>query len=446
MNKKITICMLAAITLAACSSNDDVQNGVLMDEQELTREQLVSDVPMTFAPVELNDMQWKATVETEPTRGGSVDAANFTIDSLGVFCLARKALAAAPYALSWNSERESIRWSFNEMAEVKGEGDNKGTVVWNKDFQLHYYHAQPWYTYCFIAYRPRTQYVVTTASTLKAYIKVDGNDDVIHAVAAEPETKFGVPAVDSLAFSRSYYSAIRNQGRSWDGTYPKFQFQHLMSRLNFNFRFDENDLPSKNLHVEKVEFDDFYCIMQLTLATFNKTTGEVTNPINSESLPYVLNESKLDAITINGEKLKDIDPRYASALGHFELREKGETPISGIREDGAYKYNLTSEFKKVGDCILIPPVQSTTSKKDIKLFVTLCDDNGKKYKNKSAIKLLMPSPRWAMGTCYDVHITLSNPLTHPVTSAPARRSASATATDGATLWQPNAKVTITARQ
>ena len=446
MNKKITICMLAAITLAACSSNDDVQNGLPTDEQELTREQLVSDVPMTFAPVELADIQWEATVEAEPTRGGSVDADDFTIDSLGVFCLARKALEAAPYTLSWNSNRESIRWAFNEMAEVTGAGDNKGTVVWNKEFQLHYYHAQPWYTYCFIAYHPWTEYVVTTASTLKAYIKVDGNDDVIHAVAAEPETKFGVPAVDSLAFSRSYYSAIRNQGHPWEGTYPKFEFKHLMSRLDFSFRFDENDLPSKNLHVEKVEFDDFYCIMQLSLASFNKNTGVVTNPINSESLPYVLNQAKLDEITINGEKLKELDPLYASALGHFELREKGETLISGIRENGAYKYNLTSEFKKVGDCILIPPVQSTTSKKDIKLFVTLCDDYGKKYRNQEAIKLPMPSPRWAMGTSYDVRIILSNPLTHKVNSAPARRSASATATDGATLWQPNAKVTITARQ
>ena len=451
MNKKITICMLAAITLAACTNGDELKDGLLTDELEVTDEQLASDVPIAFAPVKIADMQWEATVETEPTRGGSINHEDFTMDSLGVFCLAKSELPGAQVALTWSSSYSRIIWAFNEMAEVKGAGVNQGTVVWSEERPIHFYPSNSFYTYCFVAYHPWMKYaVVEKGNNLKAYIKVDGNDDVIHSLALEAETKFSDDDVNSLAFSKQYYDAIVSQGLPWDGTLPKFQFQHLMSRLDFSFRFDENDLPTKKLHVEKVEFNDFPCLLNLPLASFNKDAVLVSTSISPTSIIYVQNntDSQLGKLVINNQKLKDIDPNFASAFGHFELREKGETPISGIQEGSEYKYNLTSEFKKVGDCILIPPVKNTHSKRNIGLYVTLADDSGHKYKNSTPIKLTCPTTGWgwAMGTSYDVRIILSNPLTHKVNSAPARRSASSTDSDGVTLWQPDAKVTITARQ
>ena len=314
---------------------------------------------------------------------------------------------------------------------------------------MHFYPKQDWYTYGFVAYHPWTKYVVGAGTTVKAYFKIDGNDDIIHAIASTPEATLGED-LDNLAFSRSYFNTIRSQGLPWEGTSPKFQFKHVLTRLNFSFRFDENDLPARNLHVDKVEFDEFPCIVQLTLASLDKTAGVVKDMITPSSTIYVKNSntSELGKVVVDGDTLMYTDPNFASAFGHFELREKGETPISGIREGASFKYNLSSEFKKVGDCILVPPVKDTHSKRDIKLFVTLCDDNGNKFKNSSYIKITCPSTGWLMGKSYDVRITLNAPSGYGTSLAPSMSAASTSTetADGTILWQPKATVTVTPRK
>lgn len=424
MNIRYTIGLLTAIGIVACSGNDDMQNGA-PDELQLSKEQIVSDEPIVFAPVEMAEMQWG--VEAVETRGGSVDVDDFTTpDKVGVFCLAKRKISDDAKNIAWNKPYTSettnklLLWSFNEEATIKGTSEGKGEMTWSDEHQLQYYPSNEWYAYGFAAYHPRveTEFIASSGSSLTAYIKVDGNDDVIHAMAIEPEHQFGDDAVDNLAFSRQYYNKIRTDGLSWEGTYPKFEFQHLMSRLDFYFCLDNE--PTENIHVDKVEFDNFWCIMQVPLASWNKTTSVMSNSVTSSSTPYVLNdtESQLGKIKLDdGTYLKDKDG-YASCFGHFELYEKGETLISGIKVGNAYKYNLTTNMQKVGDCILIPPVQSNTSKKDIKLFVTLCDDNGNKYKNKTAIMIPRPSPRWEIGKRYEVRITLNNPLESATTSTP----------------------------
>ena len=461
MNIRYTICLLTAIGLVACSGNDDVWNGDGPEEQELTMEQMVSDVPIIFAPVEMAEIQWG--VEAVETRGGSISATDFTTpDKVGVFCLAKRKISDDAKNIAWNRPYTSettnklLLWSFNEEATINGIGDNKGQITWSEQQQMHYYPSTGWYAYGFAAYHPLVdrKFIVSDGTTksafLKAYIKVDGNDDVIHAVAAEPEHQFGDDEINRLAFSRSYYDKIRTDGQGWESTFPKFEFQHLMSRLDFYFCL--NGTPLENIHVDKVEFDNFWCIMEVPLVSLDKTTDVMSNPITSASTPYVLNDNdnQLGKITLDdGTLLKDQDG-YASCFGHFELYEKGETLISGQKNnDGSYKYNLTREMQKVGDCILIPPVQSGTSKKDLQLYVTLCDDNGHKYRNSKAIKVPRPDPRWEIGKRYDVRITLNSPVgivLAPELDNPAPRH-SASSTDGeVTLWQPDAKVTITPRE
>ena len=435
MNIRYTIGLLTAIGLVACSGNDEAGNGNAPDEQELTKEQMVSDVPIVFAPVEMAEMQWG--VEAVETRGGSVDGADFTTpDKVGVFCLAKKKISDEAKNIAWTRPYTSeatnklLLWSFNEEATIKGIGNNRGEISWSEEQQLYYYPSTGSYAYGFAAYHPMVErkFIVsgsnTNAASLKAYIKVDGNDDVIFAVAAEPEHQFGDEAVDGLAFSRSYYDKIRTDGLGWEGTFPKFEFHHLMSRLDFYFCF--NGTPTGNIHVDKVEFDNFWCIVELPLVSLNKNTDVMSNPITASSTPYVLNDNsnQLGKIELDdGTLLKDQEG-HESCFGHFELREKGETPISGVKVGSTYKYNLTTEMQKVGDCILIPPVQSTTSKRNIKLFVTLCDDNGNKWKNASAITIPYPSPRWEIGKRYDVKITLNAPS---VSAAPRRAASTFTA-------------------
>lgn len=451
---KIERLLWASVSIAIMACSGDELTKEWNSDSETVVETSLSNVPIQFAPISMRDF----FVEAETvTRGGSVDSEDIIVDSVGIFCLAKKELDEAPKEITWTRPysndlyNEHLVWTDNEMAAIKMSDDsNMGKIVWSEQYDMHYYPSNAWYTYGFAAYHPWTEYIAFSKSTLTAYIKVDGNDDVICAIADSPDVVFGDQNadVDELSFSKKYYNLIYKRGLGMEGTYPRFEFKHIMSRLDFNFRFDE--VTSKNLHVDKVEFDNFYCIMKLELAKLNGTTGTIYNPITTSTLPYVINDDKLKDVKIGGVKLMDLDPKFASAFGHFELREKGETPISGIREGSEYKYNLTTEFKKIGDCVLIPPVQSNTSKRNIRLYVTLCDDNGQKYRNNNAIILEMPSPRWDIGTRYDVFITLNAPQGYGTASAPSLRANSTSSTlttdDGVALWQPDVKVTITPRK
>ncbi len=449
MNIRYTIYMLAAIGLTACSGDDDVRNAS-PDEQQLTREQMVSDVPIDFAPIALTDLQWEAG-DLAATRGVSLDVSPFTMDNVGIFCLAKKKLPDGPMNPLWDGSNKTYKayhvWEDNVNVSIKGIGNNQGVIQWDRTFQLHYYPSDPWYAYGFMAYHPWTDCLVRAAHALTAYFKVDGNDDVIHAICPNPEKSFGDDAVDGLAFSKQYFDEIRTRGWDFEGTYPKLEFRHLMSRLDFYFCL--NGTPLENIHVDKVEFNSFPSVMVVPLAEKNRTTGVMSSNIGST--PYVINQAKLDAIKFNStDLLVDVYPEMSPCFDHFELREKGETPISGqTNRDGSYKYNLTTDMQKVGDCILIPPVAKSHSKANIGLFVTLSDDSGHKYKNKTAITLTCPNTGWVMGTRYNVRITLNSPVgivLAPELDTPAPRR-SASSTDGEiTLWQPDAKVTITPRE
>ena len=97
-------------------------------------EQMVSDVPITFAPVEMAEMQWG--VEAVETRGGSLDDDDITTpDKVGVFCLAKRKISDAAKNIAWTAPYSSettnklLLWSFNEEATIKGIGDKKGELI-----------------------------------------------------------------------------------------------------------------------------------------------------------------------------------------------------------------------------------------------------------------------------------------------------------------------------
>lgn len=411
MNIRCTIYLFTAVAIVACSSNDDMRNEASTDERQVTKQQLVSETPITFAPVEIADVQWEMDEAQEgATRGGSVDADDFTVDSVGIFCLSRTKMSTGPKAVSWGfpaayTDEQNLHnvWSNNEMAHIESVGANKGRIVWEKTNYLNYYPTKAWYTYGFVAYHPWTEYVDYSKSYVHAYIPVDGNDDVLYAMA-KPTALYDDADVNNLAYSKQYYDAIKDKGLSDQGAYPMFQFRHIMSRLDFYFNF--NETPSENIHVDKVEFDGFINIVRLILA--KQSGGDMVEDL-----------SKVYVTSAPSAKF----PELTSFMGHFELRENGETPISGIKVDGEYKYNLTTVPQKVGDCILIPPVAKLPSA-NIKLYVTLCDDNGNKWKNASAITIPYPSPRWEIGKRYDVKITLNAPS---VSAAPRRAASTFTA-------------------
>ena len=221
MNIRYTICFLTAISLVACSGNDEAGNGNAPDEQELTREEMVSNVPISFAPIDLTDIQW-AIGDVAETRGGTVDETDFTVDNIGIFCLARKKQADGPMNPLWDGSNKTYKayhiWENNVKASVIGTGNGKGAIQWGKEFQLHFYPSQAWYTYGFVAYHPWTDHLIFAKKAITAYFKLDGNDDVIHALASEPDKTFGIDEVDGLVFSKQYYDEIRTRGLDPEGT------------------------------------------------------------------------------------------------------------------------------------------------------------------------------------------------------------------------------------
>lgn len=448
MNIRYTICMLATVFLTACSENDDVRKQTSPEVKELTREEMVSDVPINFAPVDLADIQWEVGNVAE-TRGGTVDAADFTMDNVGIFCLAKKKMPDGPMNPVWNGANKTYQkkhvWEDNAQVSIIGNGDGKGTIQWGKEFQLHYYPTEGWYTYGFVAYHPWTDCLKYDMRAITAYFKLDGNDDVIHAITGMPDKSFGVEEVDGLAFSKQYYDEIRTRQWDFEGTYPVMRFQRLTSRLDFYFCLDV--APTQNIHVDKVEFSAFPSVMSVQLASLDKNTGVMSANIGTK--PYVQNQAKLNTLKINDtDLLLDVFPEMSPCFDHFELREEGETFLSGVKVGSDYKYNLTTDLQKVGDCILIPPVAYDHSKSNIQLFVTLCDDNGHKYKNVSAIEIKCPSTGWLMGKRYDVRITLNAPSGYGTSLAPSMSAASTSTetADGTILWQPKATVTVTPRK
>lgn len=394
---------IAAIALTACSGDDGSVASQGSDDKQQAVEAAASDVPIRFAPISMGDIFMGADI----TRGGSVDGQDLTVDSLGVFCLAQAKIDDSAKNINWYGYTASatvklMRWMDNAMAHITSNGDGTGTIGFEDELQLNSYPATPSYTYGFAAYHPRTTIIKTKNSTNTAYIIVDGNDDVFYAVASEPEYLFDNADINSLAFSKSYYDRVRDSypgNVANAGIYPKLTFTRLTSRLDFYFKMVNTG--NSNFHVDKVEFDDFPNIMYFG---FKLSDGKVVPSVATN--PFVLNGNTSELVTKHGLDAWGI----TKAFGHFELREKGEEPISGVKNsDGTYKYNLTEEYQKVGDCIMIPPLPSSHSKRNISLFVTIADDSGKKYKNTAAFTINCPASGWQQGHCYNVNITLKSP-------------------------------------
>ena len=119
---------------------------------------------------------------------------------------------------------------------------------------------------------------------------------------------------------------------------------------------------------------------------------------------------------MNQDSLNKLKQKYPTelaslsrAFGHFELFDEDGTSISGKKNtDGSYKYVVTTEEKKVGGSLYIPPVYSGHSKEVLNIYITIADDYGNKYKSVNPVKVSSKTG-WKKGTSYDIPIKLNNP-------------------------------------
>ena len=408
MKKNLLFGVVAAAVLMGCSDTSDFQVEKPLEQEMIVEEEFYSNVPFNFSAAE----------NTAITRG--VTATGY--DNVGLFCLAKRPIndgITEQMKPSWSGKSKALInqhsvWKKNVPVGIQYTNGNHVKLVWdnpmNKDYYP-YYPKKDWFAYGFVAYHPRTENLLYTQTTITAFIKLDGRDKVFYSMSKAPKMVLSNETLNQLSFSKSFYQALDPEGTgeypepgTEEYVYPYFHFDVLTSTLNFYF-WSKGE-PINNLHIEKVEFDDFPCIMMLGLAKMlryaDKTAYDMKSSISSK--PFILNQDKFDERELSQfEELKD------GPFGHFELYEENGAPIAGQKNsDGSYKYTLSSEKIKVGGSLYIPPVYSGHSREALNIYITVADDAGNKYKCTTPV-VVKTKTGWKKNTSYDIPIWLNNP-------------------------------------
>ncbi len=380
MKQKLLLFGTAIALLTACSTEDElavqeepvaITNNSEEEKEELLGDLFVadSDVPILF--------------DIDNTTRGSVSSDPFTTDSVGVFCLSRKAIEGTSPKADWgqtgSATANQLRiWKKNVRAKIiKQEGDEYSKLRWDDGKDEHFYPSTDVslkYAYTFVGYHPYSDLISYSPTALSAEFNIDGNDDVITAVTEIPDE-----AAEN-GFSAFYY---KNGGTKL----PHFQFKHRLSKLNFSARLKEG--TSGLFVVDSIWIEEIPSTIKVDLASLDKTSGVVTE------------ESSLVIAT--------------STLSTFWLRENDDTSIRNTQ------YELTNTLQPIGDCILIPPINTssftgTDERKlerynkysTLKIFIRLKDADNQIYDLKTTVA--PPENGWKQGKKYPINIEV-NPTT-----------------------------------
>lgn len=415
MKKRIMMWCVAIACLVACTDSDDLQNNIVAgEEQYVITSDMLSDVPIKFAPINRHDIMVEEESEVSSLTRGTTS--NVVMDNLGVFCLAKYALEGSEYPTpSWSMAKNNAYytncvWNNNVRANISSttQGGRTSLVLTceNQDSLHHigYYPSNNWFAYGFVAYHPRTENIVYGYSLIKGYIKIDGKDKVLYSMAKKPKAAFDDENLNRSAFSKYYYENVDAELGLEEYIYPYFDFETLTSTLYFYI--SSKSVPCTNLHVEKIEFDDFPCIMVLGLANLLRYADKVSYDMKSTiaKKPFVLNKEQFDELELSQF------PELTSPFGHFELYDTDGTSISGKKNaDGSYKYTVSTERMKVGGGLYIPPVYKDHSRASMKVYVTLADDYGNKYKSVNPVAVNIPEKGWEKNKYYEIGLSLTNP-------------------------------------
>lgn len=407
MKKRLYILGMTAIMMAACSSGDSLltQDVQPVDEENLTREELMGDVPIEFADVNLGP---EVTVEETSLASRRVSLNDvFTTEkgSVGIFCLSSQKIGAAvsddAILRSWSGNVGAKLnvlnlWQDNVKAHVASVSGIEGKILWDDINTPHYYPKVEYFNYSFAAYYPYTKVIKREKSIIYAYIPMDGDDDVIYAFANAPRANVN-STVDALAYGNSYFKGVIDAGATIsDDNKPYFNFKHLTAKLNFTVQLKEASASDHQFHVDSICILNVVNIIRLSIA--KNTAGY------AEAGSYSLVSSITDLPDSLKTKLGDYDGH-----GTFWLRDTDGKSISEKKLDnGDYKYLVnTYEKTPIGDCIMIPPTSAAT----LKVQVYLRDEDGNLYTPSSPISLPLPTgaTKWEAGKSYTVNIRMSPP-------------------------------------
>jgi len=411
MKTKYIVYGMMMVLFAGCSKGDDllleqtvvpgaeVKNA--LDDENVTREDLMGMFPIEFAGVGFGG---SATIEESTSTRGSVNITDSRTDNLGMFCISSaKILDAADDAavkLSWSGNVGTKLnllnlWQDNAKAHIVPALDGYGRIMWDEQNVPRYYPSVDFFKYTFIAYHPYTEAIMRFKSGIYAYMMVDGDDDVVYAMADAPHATNS--EADDYAYSNEYYRRLVNAGvgEITDDHKPFFNFKHLMSSIRFKVQLKEAS-SEHTFRVDSICFSDFINVIRLMLVK------EDNGSVQFGGLTYGYDPVNLD------ESIKPYFNGASGTKGSFWLREADGSSIREKKVNGVYKYIVNNtDWKEVGDCIMIPPVVENITSATILLKVFLSDEKGNR--TVSLVTLPRPGNGWEAGKQYVAKLSISTP-------------------------------------
>ena len=174
--------------------------------------------------VENSDVEIHLSTSSVRTRASvdSDDDGSFSLDSMGVFCLAKADLNINPVELpiNWSRYVSNDHWSI-WMDNVKSNAvkDATGTSIkWADSTAVYMYPTGNWHSYDFYAYYPHQPYTDVNGEVVSATINLDGTQDIIWGRTSSD---------DQYAYSAKYF---RTQGAQS----PALSMSHRLMRITFS--------------------------------------------------------------------------------------------------------------------------------------------------------------------------------------------------------------------
>lgn len=323
--------------------------------------------------VENSDVEIHLSTSSVRTRA-SVDSdedGSFSLDSLGVFCLAKGDLNVNPVELpiNWSRYVSNDHWSI-WMDNVKSNAvkESNGTAIkWADPEAIYMYPTGNWHSYDFYAYYPYQPYTDVDGEVVSATISLDGTQDIIWGRTSSE---------DPLAYSAKYFRSSAAQS-------PALSMSHRLMRITFSIVAGRDSTGSKDAA---------------------KTMG-----VKSLKLIDVPSQAKLIiADRHNPENDGKIEADWNWNLTQYDLKDPEDAPFPELDAEENLGYWVKDNEQTLGQGFLLPVPEDGHT---FRIHVVLQNKDGIVFDlHEYPIDLALKDGfKFEAGKSYNVRITINGP-------------------------------------
>ena len=372
-------CIIGASLLASCSSESELADNGASDA--LTSTQWSHQIANSNVEIKFGSKikGTRAIVESD-------DQQNFTLDNMGLFCLAIAKNNINPNEANIDYTQGSTGFNYSvwvDNAEVKTEKDalnNKTILTW-ADGKKHYYPTGNWHKYAFYGYYPKqeTANIIYDKNRVSVMFEdLDGTTDIIYGKAEDLTTPY--------AYSAYYFRQEGNEDKV-----PTVAFAHKLMRLTFAIKPGGKDKEAaKTMGVTKVEVVKVPTKGTLILADKDAPANAGYINFDWTTTADLALKAKTDA-TGTG---KGLEPEFTA------YDATNETKACWVKDDEV----------NIGQGIMIPvPDYDTNPDYKYQLKITLRNKDGQDFEPEYPMDLNTNGVEFAAGTSYKVTMTINGP-------------------------------------